>query len=117
MSEGNRTLICLVNGAPFDSVFKIEISQDQLILDLKQRIKEEAEIQCLYMSLTLWGVSIPFGDTAMLEELKLEEDLPKIRKLSPLDTVAESFPDLARKHVHIIVEVPGMISLSRLCLH
>lgn len=82
---------------------KLKFLKDQLIIDLKQRIKEDAEIQSLYMSPTLWGVSIPFGDTVMLEELKLEEDLPKIRKLSPLDTVAESFPDLARKHVHIIV--------------
>lgn len=116
MSEVDKTLICLVNGAPFENVFKIEIPQDQLIIDLKRRITEEAKIQSPYMYLALWGVSIPFGDTAMLEELKLEEDLPRIRKLSPLDTVAESFPDLAHKHVHIIVEVPGMIPLSRLCL-
>lgn len=115
MSEGNKALICLINGAPFDSVFKVEIPQDQLILDLKERI---SEVKSLYMPLTLWGVSIPFGDTAMLEELKLEEDLLKIRKLSLLDTVAESFPDLARKHVHLIVEVSGiMMPLLRLCLH
>lgn len=51
MSAGKRTLICLVNRAPFDNDFKIEVPQDQLIIDLKQRIKEEAGIQ----SLTLWG--------------------------------------------------------------
>lgn len=79
----------------------------------KKLIKEEAEIQSLYMSLTLWGVPIPFRDTTTLGELKLKEDPPKTRKLLPLKAVAESFSNPACNYVYVIVDVPGMIPLSK----
>jgi Crinkler effector protein N-terminal domain len=107
-SDPNLTIYCWVLDDDYDNVFKVEISRNKNVIDLKESIK--AEIYNLLKdidaaTLILYKVSIQH--TPQLAEHVSALELADLR-LHSFDDLSEVFANgLPRKHVHLVVEIPS----------
>jgi hypothetical protein len=103
------SLFCLVHGHPFSRAFPVKIDKEETIGVLKKVIKEENKPEFDSFAanhLQLWKVEIRYGANDELKEFKPKDD----EVLSPMEEIGEVFQgDPIRRHVHIIVEVPGKL--------
>ncbi|CAG8684345.1 5866_t:CDS:2 [Cetraspora pellucida] len=102
------TLFCLVHGSIFENAFPVKIKKNEAVGQLKKLIKEEnkqtfASIDA--KDLRLWKVNIPL-DSPNNKRSALEAD-PKGDRLLPVDDIKEHFDKPAKKHIHVIVELPA----------
>ena len=106
------TLLCLVHGETSDNAFPVDISKNATVGHLKDAIKvkkQHAFADIDADKLSLWRLSIPADDDAMLQNLVLANDQDKgILKLHPAKEIGDVFPERPKKeHVHIIISPPA----------
>ncbi|RHZ77226.1 hypothetical protein Glove_184g103 [Diversispora epigaea] len=106
----------VVHGSTFRNAFSVKIKKKETVDDLKEAIKKKKHPEFESFAsdrLTLWKVNIPFN-TPNDKQDALEKD-PNVDistvlegdELSPMDYINEYFDKPARKHLHIIVELPA----------
>ncbi|KAF9286950.1 hypothetical protein BGZ74_001200 [Mortierella antarctica] len=103
-------LFCLVDGESTSSIFPAKLSSDESIGDLKELIKTKKAPRFDDVAadeLTLWRVSIPITDDdelPILLDTVTDEDK---KKLGPVTSVSEVFPDdIPGETINIIVQRP-----------
>lgn len=109
MSDDTVTLYCLLDGEPFDNVFKIEADRGGEIYDLKREIKKARQKTLEGFdaaSLIIRKVCVPLGDDAALERAQ-QLQCPTY-KLQPWDKVAKHFPTKRDSCLHLLVQFSGL---------
>ncbi|KAF9179047.1 hypothetical protein BGZ51_007276 [Haplosporangium sp. Z 767] len=101
-------LFCLVDGKPTSRVFSVKVASDDVVGDLKDRIKAVNAVKFKDVDandLTLWQVSIPVPEDG---ELPIVLDaLNEKKKLKPTDDLSDVFVEKQpKKTIHIIVQRP-----------
>jgi hypothetical protein len=97
---------CFVQGDGASQVFSVEIANNKPVSALRKAIKEEKQVALEHVdadALRLWKVSIPvdkdFEDSVNKLELKDEEELSPVKRLSILDEPQDG-------HLHVVVRSP-----------
>ena len=107
-SDPNLTINCWVLEDDYEHVFRVEISRNKDVVDLKEAIKAENGSLLKDIdadTLILYKVSIQH--TPQLAEHASALELADLR-LKPFDDLSEVFANgLPRKHVHPVVEIPS----------
>jgi hypothetical protein len=104
------TIMCLVQGNSVDHVFPVDIVKSKNIGHLKDAIKEKKSPRFNDIAadeLTLWQVNISIHDAEQLDLQNIKDYGAK--KLMPRE-LATYFDELAKDHIHIIVERPSGIT-------
>jgi Crinkler effector protein N-terminal domain len=110
MDSNTVALFCLLKGQSLSDSFKVKVYGYQDIGDLKKLIKEKLRITLERVDaalLELYQVSIPIEDNTALQEAfnQLGDQEP----LNSVDTIDEIFSTPVKKHIHVIVKVPGKL--------
>ena len=107
-SDPNLTINCWVLEDDYNNLFKVEISRNKDVTDLKECIKAKNDHLLKDIdarTLILYKVSIQHSP--QLAEHVSALELADLR-LNPCDDLSEVFANgLPRKHVHLVVEVPS----------
>ena len=99
-------LNCLVFGDDLNNIFQVTVPGSETIATLKEAIKDKKQVALEHVdadALQLWNVSIVvddgFKENVGKVELRDEEELSPVKKLSALDEPHDG-------HLHIIVSCP-----------
>jgi Crinkler effector protein N-terminal domain len=108
MNSDTVVLYCLLKDQPLHNCFEVEVCRDQEVGDLRELVKETnkpALDRINAITIELYKVSIPSNDNTALQEAynQLENQEP----LDPMDTIGEVFPSPIKRHIHLIVKIPG----------
>jgi Crinkler effector protein N-terminal domain len=110
MVSNTVTLFCLLKGDCNSRAFLADIDKNKTISHLQGLIKEERKSTLERVDATLlklYQVSIPIKDNTALQEAfdQLENQEP----LDEVGTIDEVFPSPVKKHIHVIVKLPGKL--------
>jgi hypothetical protein len=99
-------LNCFIHGDDPGHVFPVKIAPTESVGTLKKYIKQEKQVALEHVdadALRIWNVSIPvdddFEDSVNKLELRVEEELSPVKRLSILDEPED-------EHLHVVVRSP-----------
>jgi Crinkler effector protein N-terminal domain len=100
------TLICLVNGDSSERTFAVDISNDKLVVHLKDEIKKKKSPKFDDIpadELTLWRVDIPDDDEAAI----LQADTATETLMRPTREISVYFKNQpTMRRIHVVIERP-----------